>query len=89
MKLRYKIAVGLLAFLAVATAALAITLSYDAPCEPAPRVADGRDTMQAVTYRCYGSPEVLEIGAVEKPVPAPDQVLVRVHAAAVNPLDWH
>lgn len=89
MKLRYKIAGGLLAFLAVAAAALAITLSYDAPCEPAPRVADGRETMQAVTYRCYGSPEVLEIGAVEKPVPAPDQVLVRVHAAAVNPLDWH
>jgi NADPH:quinone reductase-like Zn-dependent oxidoreductase len=45
--------------------------------------------MQAVTYQCYGSPEVLEIGAVEKPVPGPDQVLVRVHAAAVNPLDWH
>lgn len=45
--------------------------------------------MKAVTYRCYGSPEVLEFGDIEKPVPAGDEVLVRVQAAAVNPLDWH
>ena len=89
MKLRYKIGGGLLVVLAVAAVSLAFVLSYDAPCEPARGVADGRETMQAVTYQCYGSPEVLEIGAVEKPVPGPDQVLVRVHAAAVNPLDWH
>ena len=89
MKLRYKIGGGLLALLAVAAVALAVVLGYEAPCEPAPRVAEGRETMQAVTYRCYGSPEVLEIGAVEKPVPGPDQVLVRVRVAGVNPLDWH
>jgi NADPH:quinone reductase-like Zn-dependent oxidoreductase len=89
MKLRYKIGGGLLALIAVAVVSLAFVLSYEAPCEPAPRVADGGDTMQAVTYRCYGSPEVLGFGAVEKPVPGPDQVLVRVQAASVNPLDWH
>jgi NADPH:quinone reductase-like Zn-dependent oxidoreductase len=89
MKLRYKIGGGLLALIAVAVVSLAFVLSYEAPCEPASRVANGGDTMQAVTYSCYGSPEVLEFGAVEKPVPGPDQVLVRVYAASVNPLDWH
>ena len=45
--------------------------------------------MKAVVYRCYGSSDVLEYGDVEKPVPLANEVLVRVHAAAVNPLDWH
>ncbi|MEX2285147.1 MAG: NAD(P)-dependent alcohol dehydrogenase [Gemmatimonadota bacterium] len=45
--------------------------------------------MKAVVYCDYGSPDGLEIEAVEKPVPGDSQVLVRVRAAAVNPLDWH
>lgn len=89
MKLRYKIGGALLALIAVGIAGLALALSYNAPCEPAPGVAEGRETMQAVRYRCYGSTEVLDFTTVEKPVPAADQLLVRVHAAAVNPLDWH
>ncbi|HEX7373690.1 MAG TPA: NAD(P)-dependent alcohol dehydrogenase [Steroidobacteraceae bacterium] len=40
--------------------------------------------------RCeYGAPEVVEIAQVEKPVPGEHEVLVKVRAAAVNPLDWH
>lgn len=45
--------------------------------------------MKAVVYRCYGAPDVLSLEDVEKPVPADDEVLVKVHAASVNPLDWH
>jgi NADPH:quinone reductase-like Zn-dependent oxidoreductase len=45
--------------------------------------------MQAIVYRRYGPPEVLELAEIDKPVPAPGQVLVRIHAAAVNPYDWH
>ena len=46
-------------------------------------------TMKAIVYRRYGSPDVLELQEVAKPVPTDDQVLVRVMAASVNPLDWH
>ncbi len=45
--------------------------------------------MKAVIYRNYGSPEVLRLEEVEKPVPGDDQVLIQVRAASVNPYDWH
>ncbi len=45
--------------------------------------------MQAVVYRNYGSPDVLEQVELEPPAPGDDEVLVHVRAAAVNPLDWH
>ncbi len=89
MKLRYKIAGGIFGFLAVAIFALAIVLSHTSACAPAPEVSGGTELMKAVVYRCYGSPDVLTFEDVEKPVPADDEVLVRVHAASVNPLDWH
>jgi NADPH:quinone reductase-like Zn-dependent oxidoreductase len=42
--------------------------------------------MKAIVFRRYGSPDVLEMREVEKPTPAADEVLVRVHAASLN--DW-
>lgn len=45
--------------------------------------------MKAVVYTRYGSPEVLRLEEVDKPTPKDDEVLVSVHAAAANPLDWH
>jgi NADPH:quinone reductase-like Zn-dependent oxidoreductase len=48
-----------------------------------------RTPMHAIVYCDYGSPDVLRLENVEKPVPRDDQVLVRVAAAAINPLDWH
>ncbi|HET7824438.1 MAG TPA: NAD(P)-dependent alcohol dehydrogenase [Anaeromyxobacter sp.] len=45
--------------------------------------------MKAIVHRAYGSPDVLRLEDVPKPVPAADELLVRVRAASVNPLDWH
>ncbi len=50
---------------------------------------DQKSTMKAVIYHKYGSPEVLELQEVDKPVVKDDEVLVRVKAASVNPADWH
>jgi NADPH:quinone reductase-like Zn-dependent oxidoreductase len=43
--------------------------------------------MKAIRYCEYGPPDVLKLEEVEKPVPNDNQVLVRVRAASVNPLD--
>ena len=48
-----------------------------------------RQPMKAVVYCDYGSANVLKLQDVEKPVPDSNQVLVRVRAVSVNPLDWH
>jgi NADPH:quinone reductase-like Zn-dependent oxidoreductase len=45
--------------------------------------------MKALAYDKYGSPDVLELREIETPVVTDDGVLVRIHAASVNPVDWH
>jgi NADPH:quinone reductase-like Zn-dependent oxidoreductase len=45
--------------------------------------------MKAAVYTSYGAPEVIEMKDLEKPVPKPNEVLLNVRAASVNPLDWH
>jgi NADPH:quinone reductase-like Zn-dependent oxidoreductase len=45
--------------------------------------------MKAIVQVQYGSPDVLRLKDIDKPVVKDDEVLVRVHAAAVNIGDWH
>jgi NADPH:quinone reductase-like Zn-dependent oxidoreductase len=45
--------------------------------------------MKAIRFDHYGSPDVLELRDVDIPAVGDDELLVRVRAASVNPLDWH
>jgi len=45
--------------------------------------------MKAFVLGSYGSSDHLDLTAVDTPVPAADEVLVRVRATSVNPYDWH
>lgn len=89
MKLWKKGLLGFLGVIVLAVGALAAVMSYTAPCPDAPPIAAGIETMKAIRGRCYGSPDVLTFEDVEKPAPGPDEILVRVKAAGVNPLDYH
>ena len=46
------------------------------------------DTMRAARFHEYGAPDVLVVDQVPRPEPKEGEVLVRVHAAGVNPIDW-
>jgi len=44
--------------------------------------------MRAMVYHRYGDPDVLELEEVEKPTPGDEEVVLRVCAASLNPMDW-
>jgi NADPH:quinone reductase-like Zn-dependent oxidoreductase len=45
-------------------------------------------TMKAERIHTFGGPDVLQLEEVSRPQPGPDELLVRIHAAGVNPVDW-
>jgi NADPH:quinone reductase-like Zn-dependent oxidoreductase len=89
MTRRTKIFGAIFATLAAAVLSLALVLSHDSACDGPGPLSAQTSLMKAIVYRCYGSPEVLELEDVAKPTPADNEVLVKVQAASVNPLDWH
>jgi len=44
--------------------------------------------MKAVRIHAFGGPEVLQLEEVARPVPAADEILIKVYASGVNPVDW-
>jgi len=88
MRLIKRILVIAATVLVVGIAVLAVVVSYNAPCG-SPGAAPQGERMRAVVSRCYGPPDVLKIETIAKPRIGDEQVLVKVRAAAVNPLDWH
>lgn len=89
MRLRNRI-LGIIAIVvALAFASLAVALSYSSRCGAPSSLPAASETMKALVARCYGPPEVLALERVAKPIPADDQLLVKVHVAALNPVDWH
>jgi NADPH:quinone reductase-like Zn-dependent oxidoreductase len=89
MSARRKVLAALFAVPALILAAGAAALSYDRPCQTREPAPTGTTTMQAVVYGCYGGSGVLDVEVVARPVPGADEVLVRVHAASMNPQEWH
>lgn len=85
-----KIALGIAGISALALTVFAVAISHNTACTPpAPSKLAAAESMMAILQRCYGDADVITFERVPKPVLAEDEVLIRVHAAGVNPLDKH
>jgi NADPH:quinone reductase-like Zn-dependent oxidoreductase len=89
MKRRYKVLLWTAGTLAVAVIGLRLIMSHDSPCGAVPPLAAGETPMKGWVHRCYGGPDIVQYEDLPKPVAEDDEVIVKVRAASVNPLDWH
>lgn len=79
-----------LVVIAVLLATVGIFIAYWRSTNDCVRItAAPQNPMKAILSCEYGSPDALQLADIEKPTPADDQLLVRVRAVAVNPLDGH
>src|SRR5690349_7681992 len=71
-------------------AIIVVTLAVTG-CAGATELQKGHgEQMKAIVSTEFGTPDVLRLEEIDRPVIKEDnQVLVKVHAAAINPLDWH
>lgn len=75
--------------LLAAAASLAFAQGGGAPANPTPPGATTKaGTMQAVRVHAFGGPDVLKLEDAPRPEPGARDLLVRVSAAGVNPIDW-
>src|SRR5439155_3707743 len=87
MKRLLKWIVGLV-FILLVLAFLFVFVAYWRSTNDCGKTAAPTNPMKAIVYCDYGVTN-LKLEEIEKPVPNDDQILVRVHAASVNPYDWH
>jgi NADPH:quinone reductase-like Zn-dependent oxidoreductase len=83
-----KVLGGILVLVVLAVSSLAVAISHNSACGAAPSGTPS-PPMKAALHRCYGSPDVVRIETLARPIPFDHEVLVRVHATSVNPYDWH
>jgi len=89
MSLSSKILSVIVLVVAAVVGSLALALSHNSAPAPAQILSSDAIRMKAIVYRQYGSPDVLQLEDIAKPSPAQNEMLIKVRAASVNPLDWH
>jgi len=91
MKLLRAIALGIVVLLGAAGLGVWLWFTFGPRPAPVPVAHYRPDAklMQAIVRRQYGSPDVLRLENIEKPAVQDERVLVKVHAASVNPFDYH
>jgi NADPH:quinone reductase-like Zn-dependent oxidoreductase len=89
LRILYRTLAVIVVLVVVGLLALGLVLQHDFPCGNATAARTVGPSMKAVVYRCYGSADVLRVEEIAKPQPHDNEILVKVHAASLNPLDWH
>jgi len=89
MTRRAKVLGSIATLLAIAVVSFAVAMSHNSACPPSGASSAPKTPMQAALHRCYGKANVVTVETVERPTVGDSDVLVKVRAASLNPLDWH